>query len=1084
MGVNLKTKCKREFHIQALVMICLLAGIVSGQENDSSKVSDGSLPLGIVIQVNKAGQLGVHQVQSPDQFSKYQGPGLVVWNDGLKEHCSRLPWSDSVSPPSAATQAPDLLQLISRGSGSSSAATTEIMTVQLDQLLGRANIRGVGFLTPQGRHLFPEITIRRLPTGGVFPPSTISIYRDRERVVSFPMQAGQQRLTWKEIPDLPTQIKGGLPPGDYTIRVDGTGISSQFAVEEEERRQSIMQRPEEFAKHLGSTTSPLSLTFTLSHLLSGGAVEAKEPYFADALDLLDRSKQNGRTVHLRQTKQRLLQRLGAEDIPHETMEALPQTTGVELIDDVRVLIRRGEWDEAIQSLDRYTPRSSSAAALVDLYRAVALSESGPATEMVARQLFQRSIAMLAPNPANAFLAHNNYACFLLDRMQDRLHNHAFQMSSAVSTPLLHAFADWNAAQHHYHEAQRIAQHLSAGDRASVEVNLARLYALLADVIRSLDDPQNPYFLELEASAAETAVQMADRVIQESSGTDDLTLAVAHEVLAQLAFRHGDMATVEKQADEAERHYLEIGGLAGVESIQRLRGLAALRDSSRADSKLQALRHFQLSHLLSESLRESMPNDTAGLTRAGFLARRAYVNERIIELLLEQQDPQRALYYVELSKARSLQDALSMQIMSMEAPRVSQETHSLDVEEILDQWPAGHAAIEYYIGSESTWCFLIDPEARLQAFQLHDEAGQPIRSRALLRRVRLLLTSLEHQSIKMTGRLLSGQGFDNTWQDELDALRQVLLPPKIIDSLRLAKEVVIVPHHLLHYVPFAALVTQRDSNVVKGQRLAKPRFLIDEKFSLTYAPSLAFWHRQQQQGNRPLENVYIVGVGEFELAPSLPGVEIETEHLRVAFGNRVRQVIGGSNATEQRFRDLLIRRGMLFVATHGMNLADQSFDSHLLLQANTVDDGFLTAREIYQSEGGVDLVVMSACYSGLADRSPLPGDDLFGLQRALLYSGSRAVVSGLWDVYDQTAPMIMQLFMDRLSHGVPVSDALAQTQRQFIDQLRASSDDEPWLHPYFWSVFTVVGDGRVQFKEAKASEEISSSFPPSDAPSQE
>lgn len=1084
MRVNRKTECIREFHIHAFAMILILAGIATAQTNDSSKVSNVSPPLGVVIQIDKAGQLGVHQVQSPDEFSKYPGPGLLIWNDGLNEHCSRIPWSGSVSPPSIKMQTPDIAQLDSRGSGSSSAATTEIMTVQLDQLLGRANIRGVGFLTPQGRHLFPELTIRRLPTAGVFPSSKISIYRDRERIVSFQMQAGQQKLTWNEIPDLPVHVKEGLPPGDYTIRVDGTSISSQFAVDEEEQRQRVMQRPNEFAKSLGSTTSPLALTYTLSHLLSNDGDEEKGPYYADALDLLERAKPSDLTVHLRQAKQRLLQRLGAEGIPLETLDALLEPTGVEVIDQVRALIRRGEWGDALQALDRYAPASSSAAALVDLYRAVALSESGPATEIAARQLFQRSIAMLDPNTANAFLANSNYACFLLDRMQDRLHNHAFQMSSAVSTPLLRAFADWTSAQCHYNEALRIAQHLSAGDRASVEVNVARLYALLADIIRSLDNPQNPQFLELEAAATETAAHWASRVIQESSGIDDLTLAVAHEVLAQLAFRRGDMATVDEQADEAERHYLEIGGLAGVESVQRLRGLAALRDSSRTDSKIQSLHHFLLSHLLSESLRENMPNDTAGLTRAGFLARRAYVNERIIELLLDQQEPQRAFYYAELSKARSLQDALSLEVTSFDALRVSQETHSPDIKEILSQWPEGHASIEYYCGSEFTWCFLVDPEARLQAFQLQDETGQPIRSRDLLRRVRALLTSLEHQSIKMTGRLLSGQGFDNAWQDELDSLRQVLIPAKILETLRLAKEVVIVPHHLLHYFPFAALVTQRDLNVDQGQRLAKPKFLIDEAFSLTHAPSLAFWHQQQQQGNRPIENVYIVGVGEFELAPSLPGVEVETERLKVAFGSRVRQLIDGANATEQRLKDLLVRSGMLFVATHGTNLADQSFDSHLLLNADAVDDGFLTAKEIYQSEGGIDLVVMSACYSGLADRSPLPGDDLFGLQRAFLYSGSRAVVSGLWDVYDHTAPMIMQLFMDRLSHGVPVSDALAQTQRQFIDQLRASSEDEPWLHPYFWSVFTVVGDGRVQFNGSKATKETSLSFPSSDVPSRE
>jgi CHAT domain-containing protein len=185
-------------------------------------------------------------------------------------------------------------------------------------------------------------------------------------------------------------------------------------------------------------------------------------------------------------------------------------------------------------------------------------------------------------------------------------------------------------------------------------------------------------------------------------------------------------------------------------------------------------------------------------------------------------------------------------------------------------------------------------------------------------------------------------------------------------------------------------------------------------------------------------------------------------LKEVFGERVRRVASGTSATEGRTKQLLARQGMLFLATHGTNIADQALDSHLMLRADADNDGILTAREIFESDGGVDLVVMSACYSGLADRSPLPGDDMFGLQRSLLHSGSRAVVSGLWDVYDLTAPQITQKMMEQLSCGIPVSDALAESQRRFVNRLRASSEVEPWIHPYFWAMFTVVGDGRIHF----------------------
>jgi CHAT domain-containing protein len=110
------------------------------------------------------------------------------------------------------------------------------------------------------------------------------------------------------------------------------------------------------------------------------------------------------------------------------------------------------------------------------------------------------------------------------------------------------------------------------------------------------------------------------------------------------------------------------------------------------------------------------------------------------------------------------------------------------------------------------------------------------------------------------------------------------------------------------------------------------------------------------------------------------------------------------------------------------------------------------------------VVLSACYSGLADRSPLPGDDLFGLQRAFLQSGARTVLSGLWDIYDGTAPVLMLGFFKAMADGTPAPEALARSQRDFLKKLRASREPQPWLHPYFWSVYTSCGDDRTRFRK--------------------
>ena len=205
---------------------------------------------------------------------------------------------------------------------------------------------------------------------------------------------------------------------------------------------------------------------------------------------------------------------------------------------------------------------------------------------------------------------------------------------------------------------------------------------------------------------------------------------------------------------------------------------------------------------------------------------------------------------------------------------------------------------------------------------------------------------------------------------------------------------------------------------------------------------------------------MVGISTFSHAPRLEGVKKDIENVNNAFGWQRVQTIAEDAATKAAVRKILGQRGLLLVATHGMNNPVHPLQGLLLLRSGDGSDDEITAEDIFESTVGSDLVVLSACYSGLADQSPLPGDDLFGIQRALLHGGARAVIAGMWDVYDSTGPMIVDRLLKRLTSGEPVSAALAGAQRDFLKQQRSEGSDNPWTHPYFWAVYTLTGDGRV------------------------
>ena len=301
-------------------------------------------------------------------------------------------------------------------------------------------------------------------------------------------------------------------------------------------------------------------------------------------------------------------------------------------------------------------------------------------------------------------------------------------------------------------------------------------------------------------------------------------------------------------------------------------------------------------------------------------------------------------------------------------------------------------------------------------------------------------------------------FDHTWQDTLYTLGGELLPAGVLQELRGARTVVVVPHHILHYFPFAALVTVPDRQPRGKDAMVQPRFLVDEPFALCHAPSLMSWFLLRQRRNREIADAAGMGIVDFPGATLLQGVTRDLDNLRSVFGDRT-PVYDGLEARLGNAKAMLGRSGLLLFATHGLNVADRPLESHLLLYSDAGAPAQLTAADLYQTQVAADLVILNACYSGLADRSPLPGDDLFGLQRAFLHAGARSVVAGLWDVYDGTAPELIKGFYDRLTGGHSAPQALAEAQRALLKQLRASSDVEPWLHPYFWAVFTVTGDDR-------------------------
>ncbi|MGB1249046.1 MAG: CHAT domain-containing protein [Candidatus Promineifilaceae bacterium] len=235
--------------------------------------------------------------------------------------------------------------------------------------------------------------------------------------------------------------------------------------------------------------------------------------------------------------------------------------------------------------------------------------------------------------------------------------------------------------------------------------------------------------------------------------------------------------------------------------------------------------------------------------------------------------------------------------------------------------------------------------------------------------------------------------------------------------------IIVPHDMLHHVPFHAL---HDGTC-----------FLHEAHVVSYLPSATLFTPARRRSS----------IGRFVAfgysnADQLPHTVQEAKKLAVMMEG---VAFTEADATLERVRKVAEEVDILHLATHGEFNAKNTLFSGLLLH-----DGQLVTLDVFGLNLNADLVTLSACQTGQAAVSQ--GNELLGLMRGFLSAGAASLLLTHWSVEDESTEKLMMGFYRYIRAGMSKAAALQKIQREWANGAVPTLE-----HPYFWASFFLVGN---------------------------
>jgi CHAT domain-containing protein len=214
------------------------------------------------------------------------------------------------------------------------------------------------------------------------------------------------------------------------------------------------------------------------------------------------------------------------------------------------------------------------------------------------------------------------------------------------------------------------------------------------------------------------------------------------------------------------------------------------------------------------------------------------------------------------------------------------------------------------------------------------------------------------------------------------------------------------------------------------------------------------NEDRRQLVKATQDTGIAGDGFY--VPRLPGTRREAEQIvaMVPPGER-RLALDFAASRDTATSAELGQYRYVHFSTHGLvNSVHPELSGLVLALVNErgeTQDGFLRAHEIFNLKLSPEVVVLSACQTGMGKN--IRGEGLVSLTRGFMYAGAPRVIVSLWGVSDLgTTELMVRFYQGILKEGMRPAEALRAAQISLMN-------DKQWESPYYWAPFTLQGEWR-------------------------